>query len=297
MTAATRVLARGTAGWPPALEHLDQPPQRLWLVGPAPLGGPSVAVVGSRRPTLAGVDIARQLGAELARAGVTVVSGMARGIDGAAHRGCLDAHGTTVAVLGCGVDVCYPPRHRRLHGEIAATGLIVSEEPPGTEPLPWQFPKRNRIIAALVVAAVVVEAGERSGALSTARHAADLGREVFAVPGSIRNPVAAGCNQLIRDGATPLLRVEDLLDGVPALVTARRSARPAAPAGGRDHGPAGADRRLLALLGTEPVHPDRLAAELGCPAASLAVRLTSLEIAGRIAAVPGGFVLSPGEAP
>lgn len=293
MNPAPRLLHRAAPGWPPGLEHLDQPPERLWLVGPAPLPGPAVAVVGSRRPTLGGVDIARQLGADLARAGVVVVSGMALGIDGAAHRGALDAGGTTVAVLGCGVDVCYPSRHLRLRDEIAATGLLVSEEEPGAEPAPWQFPKRNRIIAALVAAAVVVEAGERSGALSTARHAADLGREVLAVPGSIRNPVAAGCNQLIRDGATPLLRVEDVLDAVPALGGARRAVPSAEGVGS---GRSGRDQPLLELLGTEPVHPDRLAAELGCPAAALAVRLTSLEIAGRIAAVPGGFVLSPGEA-
>ena len=294
MTPAARVVDRGGPGWPAGLEHLDQPPRRLWLAGPGSLAGPAVAVVGSRRPTLAGVDIARQLGADLVRAGATVVSGMALGIDGAAHRGALEAGGLTVAVLGCGVDVCYPARHRRLRDEIAATGLIVSEEEPGAAPAPWQFPKRNRIIAALVAAAVVVEAGERSGALSTARHAADLGREVLAVPGSIRNPVAAGCNQLIRDGATPLLRLQDLLDAVPALAACPRASRADGEVASPPAGPQG---RLLALLGTEPVHPDRLAAELGCPAAALAVRLTSLEIAGRIAAVPGGFVLRPAEAP
>jgi DNA processing protein len=296
VTPAPREIARHAAGWPVRLEHLAQPPQSLWLAGPAELTAPVVAVVGARRATLAGLDIARALAADLARAGITVISGMALGIDGAAHHGALAAGGITVAVLGCGVDVCYPPRHRPLRDAIAATGLLVSEEPLGTEPASWRFPKRNRLIAALAVAVVVVEAGERSGALSTARHAADLGREVLAVPGSIRNPVATGCNQLIRDGATPLLRLDDLIDAVPALRTA-----PAAPAAGRSRraaeAPDRAEGRLLGMLGTDPVHPDRLAAELGCPAAALAVRLTSLEIAGRIAAVPGGFVLSPGEAP
>ncbi len=178
---------------------------------------PAVAIVGSRRATFTGTDIARSIAGELGAAGIQVVSGMALGIDAAAHDGAIDGGGSTVAVLGCGIDICYPPRHAELRARIVGGGAVVTEEEAGTPPFKSNFPKRNRIIAALADAVVVVEATERSGALSTARWAADLGREVLAVPGSIRSRQSSGTNLLIRDGARPFLGIDDLFDAVPAL--------------------------------------------------------------------------------
>jgi DNA processing protein len=283
-----RRVPRGAAGWPVTLEHLAAPPAELWVRGRLwPLPSVAVAVVGARAATVTGLEIARDLGRELAAAGVLVISGLARGIDAAAHRGALEGGGPTLAVLGCGVDVCSPRGHERLLAAVCETGAAISEDPPGTEPAAWRFPRRNRLIAALAAAVVVVEAGETSGALSTARHAADLGRDVFAVPGSVRSHQSRGTNRLIRDGAIPLLEVGDLAPAVPEVAAAgTRAARaqPAAP-------PADpALRSLLELIGTDPVHPDSLAgaAELG--ARELAVRLCTLELGGWVRTHPGGGV-------
>ena len=255
---------------------------------------PAVAVVGSRDATPAGIDIARSIGRELAAAGVQVVSGMARGVDGAAHRGALEGGGSTVAVLGCGIDVCYPLQHRELRAAIVEAGCVISEEQPGREPFKQQFPKRNRLIAALAVAVVVVEASVQSGALSTARWAADLGREVLAVPGSIRSPQSEGANLLIRDGARPFLRLADLFEAAeelgplpgPAPPPGRRRsvATPVIP--GLEPGL----EEILTRMGTGPVLPDDLGAALGLSPAVLAARLGSLELAGAILSLPGGRV-------
>jgi len=281
-----RLHRRGAADWPERLEHLAQPPEQLWFLGSAPLETRSVAVVGSRSPSITGLEVAGWLAGELAHAGIQVVSGFALGIDGAAHRGALAGGGTTVAVLGCGIDVCYPRRHAALRSAVISRGLLVTEEEPGTPPEHWRFPKRNRLIAALSAAVVVVEASARSGALSTARHAADLGREVLAVPGSIRNPTAVGTNLLIRDGATPLLGVEDVFQAVPALAEAASQTHRT----GRQEHDYPPDE-VLRLLGTDPVHPDAVALELGLPAQAVAARLTTLEVAGLIASLPGGRVV------
>ena len=291
MKIAERILERGAPGWPSRLEHLGDPPQRLWLAGPlSPGSGPAVAVVGARRASAVGMDVARELGRGLAGIGATVISGMALGIDGAAHRGALDGGGATIAVLGCGIDVCYPPAHRDLHRRIAAWGCLVSEDPLGTEPLHWHFPRRNRLIAALCAAVVVVEAGERSGALSTARHAADLGREVLAVPGSVAATSTLGSNRLLRDGATPLLGLDDLLDAVPALragsrAVATETATAVSP-------PPGSTlvSRLLELVAGGPAHPDRLLEELGLDAPGLSRLLTRLELEGALVTLPSGEV-------
>lgn len=287
---AERRIARGGAQWPEEFEHLQQPPDRVWVRGAIPPRQPAVAVVGSRRATAAGLDIARCIGRELGAAGVQVISGLARGIDAGAHWGALDSGGSTVAVLGCGVDVDYPAQHGRLRKAIAETGCLLTEEPPGTPPLKHHFPKRNRLIAALGRAVVVVEATPQSGALSTARWAADLGREVLAVPGSIRSPQSEGTNLLIRDGARPYLGFADLLDAVPELL-------PPTPAGALQNAPTGAASRLapelaeiLTRMGTTPVLPDELAATLGLPAAVLVSRLGSLELEGAILSLPGGRV-------
>ena len=221
------------------------------------------------------------------------VSGMALGIDAAAHSGALDSGGSTVAVLGCGIDVCYPPRHAELRSRIVASGSVITEEPRGTPPLKYNFPKRNRIIAALAHAVVVVEATERSGALSTARWAADLGREVLAVPGSIRSRQSSGTNLLIRDGVRPFLGIDDLLEAVPEL-------REAMPAGALDTLPRRAGgglerfspplREILARMGTQPVHPDQIGVALGLSASLVASRLGALELAGAVMSLPGGLV-------
>jgi len=284
-----RSLARGAAGWPERFEHLQLPPERVWIRGDVPPRQPAVAVVGSRLATAAGLDIARGIGRDLAASGVQVVSGMARGIDGAAHRGALDEGGTTVAVLGCGIDVCYPSEHAPLRRAIEASGCTLTEEAHGAPPRKAQFPKRNRLIAALAEAVVVVEATPRSGALSTARWAADLGREVLAVPGSIRSPQSEGTNLLIRDGARPYLGPADLLEAVPGLAAATPGRRTgAAPDAASRLAPELAE--ILSRMGTTPVLPDELGAALGLPAAIIASRLGSLEVAGAILSLPGGRV-------
>ena len=280
-------------GWPERLTHLDAPPAGFWqlgTIGPAP---PSVAIVGSRRATFAGVDIARSIAFDLASAGTQVVSGMALGIDAAAHSGALDAGGSTIAVLGCGIDICYPPRHADLRSRIIASGCLITEEPAGTPPFKYNFPKRNRIIAALAHAVVVVEATERSGALSTARWAADLGREVLAVPGSIRSRQSGGTNLLIRDGVRPYLGIEDLMDAVPelrsALANTTLDTMPARPGGSLERFSPPL-REILARMGTQPVHPDQVGVALGLSPALVASRLSALELAGAVMSLPGGLV-------
>ncbi len=202
-----RRLRRGVAPYPPLLRAIPDPPSVLWLRGdaePELLGRRSVAIVGARACTSYGRSVARTLGRELAAAGLVVISGMARGIDAEAHRGALDAGGITIAVLGCGIDRDYPAAHRELAARIVERGLIVSEYEAGVEPAPWRFPARNRIIAGLCTATVVVEARERSGALITADFALEDGREVMVVPGEITSAVSAGSNALLRLGATPV---------------------------------------------------------------------------------------------
>jgi DNA processing protein len=200
---------------PPLLRAIHDPPPRLHLRGtgePELLSGAAVAVVGARACSPYGAQVARMLGRDLAAAGVVVVSGLARGIDAEAHRGALETDGHTVAVLGCGIDRDYPAAHAGLARAIAERSLIVSEYEPGVEPAPWRFPARNRIIAGLCAAAIVVEARERSGALITADFALDEGREVFAVPGEITSALSAGTHALLRLGATPLTSTADVLE-------------------------------------------------------------------------------------
>ena len=297
-------IPRRAEGWPPELEHLELAPPELWLLGKPLAPAPRVAVVGARMATHGGLEIARRLAADLAAAGIPVVSGLALGIDGAAHLGALDVDGPTVAVLGCGIDIAYPAAHRHLRDRIAEHGTVLTEYPPGTAPAPWRFPRRNRIIAALSTAVVVVEASDRSGALSTARHAADLGREVLAVPGSVLSDRSSGANRLIRDGATPVFETEDLtaVDALAdALQRARGRARLALPhvafaSNRRTAGTAPASalpppqRQLLARIGADPIHPDRLAAALGLSPIDLSRHLADLELDGHVRTLPGGLV-------
>jgi DNA processing protein len=204
-------------GYPIGLTDLEEPPP-IWVLGSL-REAPGVAVVGTRRCTRYGVDLAEAFGAVIARAGWTTVSGLARGIDTAAHRGCLHLSGHAVAVLGSGVDHCYPAENRPMYDRIVETGgAVVSEYPPGTPPDRWRFPARNRIIAAVSAAVVVVEAAVTGGALITARLGAELGRPVFVVPGDVDRKMSEGCNRLIRDGAHPVLGSEDLIDELSLVI-------------------------------------------------------------------------------
>jgi DNA processing protein len=297
MTAAAgaRRLDRGAPGWPERLEHLDAPPAALWVRGTLPQPGtPCVAVVGSRRGAPGALLTARDIALDLAAANVTVISGMARGVDAAAHRGALLGSGTTVAVLGCGIELCYPPEHVELRDRIAASGCVLSEDGGLEPPVTWRFPKRNRLIAALAEAVVVVEATARSGALSTARWAADLGREVLAVPGSIRSASSVGTNLLIRDGVRPYLGIADLFEVAPQLRRGMAAGAAVDPERSSDDHAAHATDPVLRLvldrLGAEPVHPDDLAAALGLGMAALATALTTLQLQGAITDVCGGRV-------
>lgn len=271
-----RSLRRGDRGYPPLLAEIPDPPARLWVRGDAPLDvleRTAVAIVGARACSGYGRSVARLLAGEAAAAGAVVVSGLARGIDGEAHRGALAEGGTTVAVLGCGIDRDYPAAHAELARAIlAGGGLVVSEYEPGVEPAPWRFPARNRIIAGLARATVVVEARERSGALITADFALEDGREVLAVPGEITSALSAGTNALLRLGAVPATGSLDVLE---ALGIEPRPAGPAVP-----DDPAAA--AVLAAVGAGAGTPDELTRATGLAAGELAAALALLELAGAV---------------
>jgi DNA processing protein len=282
---SVRIIRRGQSAYPSLLEQLHDPPTRLYVRGEAELdllAFPAVAVVGARSCSAYGSEVARMLGRELAAAGVVVVSGLARGIDGEAHRGALEADGPTVAVLGCGIDRDYPRSHADLAGRIASAGLIVSEYPPGVEPAPWRFPARNRIIAGLCLATIVVEARQRSGALITADFALELGRDVFAVPGEITAARSAGTNNLLRQGAAPLLTVDDVLE---AIGIERAPPKPATVSA------EGAE--LLELLGIGPLAADELARACGRTSAEVSAVLVELELAGVVSEADGVYRCRP----
>ncbi len=271
-----RWLARSDPGFPPRLASIHDPPPGLFLRGlgdPGLLSAPSVAVVGARACTDYGAHVARSLARELAAAGVVVISGLARGVDGWAHRGSLDAGGATVAVLGCGIDRDYPRAHASLAGEIVATGLVVSEYPPGVAPAPWRFPARNRIVAGLALAAVVVEARERSGALITADLALEEGREVLAVPGEITSALSQGANGLLRVGATPATRAADILE---AIGVEPPDASPDGPV------PGAAAAAALAALGQGAATADQVVRATGLAPGAVAAALIELELAGLV---------------
>ena len=266
------VVAMGSPGYPERLLDLTDPPPVLFLRGRLELLGlPSVALVGSRAATAYGRRTAARLAGALARRGVGVVSGLALGVDTEAHRGTLDAGGGTVSVLGCGPDVVHPRAHARLHRTIGREGLLVSEFEPGTLPLAHHFPRRNRIMAALARAVVVVEAAARSGALITARHALDLGSEVLAVPGPIDAEKSAGANELLCDGAQPVLGVGEILRSLRLPVEPGPAAAP----------PPGSDgASLWQVLRGAPLGVDELAARTGLPTPRALAALSLLELEG-----------------
>ncbi|MBZ8141888.1 DNA-protecting protein DprA [Rubrivivax gelatinosus] len=273
------VLTLGDPAYPPLLLQTADPPLLLYVQGrPELLAAEAVAIVGSRDATPQGLANAREFAQALAEAGFTVISGLAAGIDGAAHEGALAAGGTTLAVVGTGPDRVYPARHKALARRVVAHGAIVSEFDPGTPVLPENFPQRNRIIAGLARGTLVVEAALRSGSLITARLAAEAGREVFALPGSIRSPVARGCHALIKQGAALVESADDVLE---ALRGSRPAAAPQAPETDADP--------VLAALGHDPATLDALLARTGWPTAELNARLLELELDGRVARLPGGL--------
>jgi DNA processing protein len=274
-----RFVGRTDDRYPSLLRELHDPPAGLFLRGaaePELLLRRAVAIVGARACSSYGSHVARLLGRELAAAGLIVISGLARGVDGEAHRGALEAGGKTVAVLGCGVDRDYPAAHAQLASRIGEQGLVVSEYAPGVEPAPWRFPARNRIIAGLAAAAVVVEARERSGALITADFALEAGREVFGVPGEITSALSSGTNALLRLGATPLTSADDVLEalGMEAPAMARPELGEAAT-------------QVLQVLSQQPSGVDELVRGTGLDAAAVATALAELELAGAVAEAEG----------
>jgi DNA processing protein len=271
VAAGRRFLPRSEREFPPLLRAIHDPPAGLFLRGtaePELLSRPAVAIVGARACSGYGASVARSLSRELAAAGLVVVSGLARGIDAETHRGALEAEGATVAVLGCGIDRDYPAAHAELARRVADSGLIVSEYAPGVEPAPWRFPARNRIVAGLCAATVVVEARERSGALITADLALEEGREVFAVPGEITSSLSVGTNALLKLGAAPLTSSADVL--------ASFGIKPEAPQTERSP--------LLELL---PASADELVRRTGLAADEIARALVELELAGLVSASEG----------
>jgi DNA processing protein len=291
--AVRRLVTLGDPGYPAALLETADPPLMLYLLGAAEFDltqlARSVAIVGSRNPTPQGELNARAFARALGDAGVVVVSGLALGVDGAAHQGALEAvqagpRLATVAVVGTGLDRVYPARHRALAHRIASNGLIVSEFALGTPPLHPNFPKRNRIIAGLSRGTLVIEAALQSGSLITARLAVEQGREVFAIPGSIHSPQSRGCHALIRQGAKLVESVQDVLEELRFDDTA-----PATSRANAEEGPDRADLALLQAIGFDPVGLDALCARTGHGAAALQGLLLELELDGRVARLPGGL--------
>jgi DNA processing protein len=283
--------------YPPLLREIPDAPVGLFVDGNVDvLTLPQIAIVGSRNPTHAGAETAKAFAAHLASCGFTITSGLAIGIDAASHRGALEGGGTTVAVCGTGLDTTYPASHRALREEITARGALVSEFPLGTPPVKQNFPRRNRVISGLSTGTLVVEAATQSGSLITARLAASQGREVFAIPGSIHNPLTRGCHQLIREGATLVESAQDIFPQLRQL-TLSLAAHPVVAEGtkGADStrvsgGPLDKDHKiLLDALGFEPAGADLLVQRTGLQVSEVASMLLILELDGRIESFPGGL--------
>lgn len=284
-------LALDDEAYPPLLRLIPDPPPLLHVRGdPALLSFPQVAMVGSRKASPAGLRAAGELAAKLAAAGFVVCSGLALGIDGAGHRGALEAGGRSIAVLGTGIDQVYPRQHRRLAEELELNGCLVSEFPRGTPPRRYHFPRRNRIISGLSLGVVVVEAALPSGSLITAGTALEQGREVFALPWSMLHRGGRGCLQLLRDGAKLVRDLEDILEELVPLYALQRDFFDADwPTGSNAEAPAGA-AALLELVGFEACSLDQLASVAGLPVAQVMAQLSTLELEGLIRRCPGGYI-------
>ena len=276
------VISLADAAYPKALLAITDPPPVLYANGRIELlDAPSIAIVGSRNATAQGMRDAQAFASELSSAGLCIVSGMALGIDAAAHRGGLAAAGSSIAVLGTGIDVVYPKGNRELAHELAAGGCLLSEFPLGTPSIPRNFPRRNRLISGLARGVLVVEAGKPSGSLITARFALEQGRDVFAVPGSIHSTLSKGCHGLIKDGAILVEEADDILREI--RWPARSAPGPCADAAAESL-PA-----LLEAMGFAPASPDEIVQRTGITAAAVAAQLSLLEIDGHVASLPGGL--------
>ena len=295
VTAGVHILFAGAPGYPGLLSEIHDPPAVFYARGNLDaLDVPRMAIVGTRRPSVYGQRMAEELGAELGARGLCVVSGLARGVDAAAHYGCLEKDGTTIAVLGCGIDIIYPREHQQLAARIAQKGLIISEFPPGTSPSPRNFPIRNRIVSGLSLGVLVVEAGERSGSLITARLAMEQNREVFAIPGNVTSPLSLGPNFLIKQGAKLVQGWRDIIDELPEEIRRRiylkeeeqPSTRPAADAVSED------GARLMEILKEdEALHFDELAERFGFDIPRLSFELMELETSGLARQLPGNMYI------
>jgi len=293
-----RFLFHDSADYPPLLRQAEGAPPILIARGDAALAArPAVAVVGARNASAAAVHLARQFGGALAEAGYAVVSGLARGIDGAAHQAALVRQargGGTIGVIASGIDVAYPPEHAALQEQVASEGLLLAEQPCGTEPLARHFPARNRIIAGIAAGTLVVEAAWKSGSLITARLAGEMGREVMAVPGSPLDQRSHGCNQLIRDGAVLCQRPEDVIELLEGFTGQPRSTfrEPAAPFAPATEGsmPDESPAEIAALLTTAPVAVDELVRQSGASPSAVHLALLELELAGRLTRHAAGRV-------
>jgi len=287
-----QILRQTDPGYPELLKQIADPPAVLFVRGQLlPRDQMAIAVVGTRHPSLYGLRQAERLAGSLARAGMTIISGLARGIDAAAHRGALAAGGRTVAVLANGVLDIYPPEHKHLADQILAQGALVSEAPPGAEPLAGMFPQRNRLISGLALGVLVVEAPHRSGALITARHAAEQNREVFAVPGRVDEPSSHGCHRLIRDGAKLVESADDILEELGPLVhpTPRENGRPI-------HHPAElllnpTEQAVLDAIGADPIEIDQIVRATGLPVPRVLATLSVLEMRHLIRRLSGSTVV------
>ena len=276
------VLIQTDENYPRRLQELEQPPPVLYMLGELTSEDEwAVAVVGTRRVTAYGRQVAEDIAGTLARNGISVISGLARGIDSISHQAALHAGGRTIAVLGSGLDRIYPPENRRLAEQIAAHGALISDYSPGTPPEASNFPPRNRLISGLSLAVVIVEAGQTSGALITAAFAADQGREVFAVPGNISSPGSKGTNRLIRDGAQPLLHPEQVLEALElTMVAEQRTARVVLPADA-------VEAQLFEALGREPLHIDEIRSRTDLPIEKVTATLALMELKGMVRQVGG----------
>jgi DNA processing protein len=290
-----RLLTLHDLDYPPLLAEIHDPPPLLYVVGDVDLlSQPQLAMVGSRNPTPAGTGNARQFAATLAGAGLVITSGLAVGIDGAAHEGALE-RGRTIAVTGTGLDRVYPARHKALAHQIAERGVLVSEFPPGTQPKPENFPRRNRIISGLSLGALVVEATPHSGSLITARLALEQGREVFAIPGSIHNPQARGCHALIREGAKLVESAQDIIEELGAMFGSL-SCSTSTP--GTEEEPAELDAdyvKLLDAMGFDPVSADDLITRTSLTPEAVSSMLLLLELDGHVSSAPGGHYCRTGK--
>jgi len=284
------IIQAGDDAYPDLLSRIPDPPERLYVNGdPEALHLPAFAIVGSRNPTRAGSRNARDFARHLARTGFCIVSGLAQGIDASAHRGALDAGGATVAFLGTGIDRVYPAANRDLAHEIASAGALVSEFPLGAHPESWHFPQRNRLISGLGLGTLVVEAARRSGSLITARLAGEQGREVFALPGSIHNPLSRGCHQLIRAGAKLVETADDILSELAPLVghLAETVVDPEGETDQARHDDPEYDR-LLQVVGHDPSSVEILADESGLTIEQVSSMLLILELEGKVEVLSGG---------